>query len=294
MIKVKNLVKRFNGTEVLKSLSFEVNKGETVGFLGPNGAGKTTTMRILTGYLPQTSGEVHISGVNCLENPMEVRRKIGYMPENAPLYLEMRVEDYLKYRAELKGVEKSLIKTRVTDVIYKCGLKEVSNKIIGILSKGYRQRVGLADALVHEPELLILDEPTAGLDPKQIRAFRHLLKKLSHEHTILLSTHILPEAEMICDRVIIINRGHIEAQDSIDQLESRVRSRSILMEIQAPFAVIKDGLEKIGENISVELKHQHEDWTTITVESKKGEDIGRCICGAHQRIRYDKSFLDLV
>ena len=224
MIKVQNLTKRYAGQTAIQDLNFEVGKGEIMGFLGPNGAGKSTTMRILSSFMPPTSGRVSIAGFDIFEQSLQARSHLGYMPENVPLYNDMRVTEYLNYRAALKGVPSRRMAERVGDVKELCGLKEVERKIIGALSKGYRQRVGLADALVHEPDLLILDEPTSGLDPNQIRQVRDLIKNLGKQHTILLSTHILPEVEMTCSRVIIINRGRIEACDTPENLLGRIRT----------------------------------------------------------------------
>ncbi|MEY2509059.1 MAG: gliding motility-associated transport system ATP-binding protein [Verrucomicrobiota bacterium] len=224
MIKVENLTKRYAGHTAIQDLSFEVGKGEIMGFLGPNGAGKSTTMRILSSFMPPTSGRASIAGFDIFEQSLQARSHLGYMPENIPLYNDMRVTEYLNYRAALKGVPSRRMAERVGDVKELCGLKEVEKKIIGALSKGYRQRVGLADALVHEPDLLILDEPTSGLDPNQIRQVRDLIKNLGKQHTILLSTHILPEVEMTCSRVIIINRGRIEACDTPENLLGRIRT----------------------------------------------------------------------
>ena len=218
MIKVENLTKRYGGFLAVNNVSFEVAKGEIVGFLGPNGAGKTTTMRILTGYLPATSGRASIGGFDVFEQSLQARQRIGYLPENTPLYTDMRVNEYLRYRANLKGVEGRRIKERVGDVLALCNLKDVERKLIGALSKGYRQRVGLADALVHDPDLLILDEPTIGLDPNQIRQVRELIKNLAHKRTVLISTHILPEVEIMCSRVVVIHKGQIRASDTADNL----------------------------------------------------------------------------
>ena len=218
MIKVENLTKKFSGFTAIKNLNFEVAKGEIVGFLGPNGAGKTTTMRILTGYLPATSGRASIAGFDVFGQSLEARKRIGYLPENTPLYHDMRVDEYLRYRASLKGVEGRKVKERVGDVIDLCDLKEKERAIIGTLSKGQRQRVGLADALVHDPELLILDEPTIGLDPNQIRSVRELVKSLANKRTVLISTHILPEVEIMCSRVIVIHQGEIRASDTAENL----------------------------------------------------------------------------
>lgn len=226
MIKVENLTKRYAGHAAIQDLNFEVGKGEIMGFLGPNGAGKSTTMRILSSFMPPTSGRASVAGFDIFEQSLQARAHLGYMPENVPLYNDMRVTEYLDYRAALKGVPHRRIAERVGDVKELCGLKEVEKKIIGTLSKGYRQRVGLADALVHEPDLLILDEPTSGLDPNQIRQVRDLIKNLGKQHTILLSTHILPEVEMTCSRVIIINKGRIEACDTPENLLGQIRTAS--------------------------------------------------------------------
>ena len=224
MIKVENLTKRYAGQTAIQDLNFEVGKGEIMGFLGPNGAGKSTTMRILSSFMPPTSGRATIAGFDIFDQSLQARSHLGYMPENVPLYNDMRVTEYLDYRAALKGVPHRRVAERVGDVKELCGLKEVEKKMIGALSKGYRQRVGLADALVHEPDLLILDEPTSGLDPNQIRQVRDLIKNLGRQHTILLSTHILPEVEMTCSRVIIINKGRIEACDTPENLLGRIRT----------------------------------------------------------------------
>jgi ABC-2 type transport system ATP-binding protein len=224
MINVENLTKKFAGFAAIRDVSFEVQKGEIVGFLGPNGAGKSTTMRILSCFMPATAGRASVAGFDVFEHSNEVRQRVGYMPESNPLYPEMRVNEYLHYRARLKQVPRKRRKERVERVKEQCGLKEVEKKIIGHLSKGYRQRVGLADALVHDPDLLILDEPTIGLDPHQIRQVRELIRNLGRQHTILLSTHILPEVEMTCNRVIIIHKGRIVAQDTPANLTKMLKS----------------------------------------------------------------------
>ncbi len=218
MIKVENLTKRYAGVTAINNLNFEVEKGEIVGFLGPNGAGKSTTMKILTSYLPASSGRATIAGFDVFEQSVEARRHIGYLPENTPLYTDMRVGEYLRYRANLKGVPGRKLKQSVGDVVELCSLRDVERKLIGALSKGYRQRVGLADALVHDPDLLILDEPTIGLDPNQIRQVRELIKNLGGKRTVLISTHILPEVEIMCSRVIVIHKGKIRASDTAENL----------------------------------------------------------------------------
>jgi ABC-2 type transport system ATP-binding protein len=235
MIAVTNLTKRYAGHTAVAGISFTVARGEIVGLLGPNGAGKSTTMRILSCFLPATSGTVLVAGFDVFHQSDEVRRRIGYMPENNPLYPEMRVREYLKFRARLKGLNWRRSRERVGTVMEQCGLTEVSRRIIGQLSKGYKQRVGLADALVHEPELIILDEPTIGLDPHQIRAVRQLIKSLAQKHTVLISTHILPEAEMTCNRMLIMYDGKILAADTPDNLQRLMAGSSqIIAEIAAP------------------------------------------------------------
>jgi ABC-2 type transport system ATP-binding protein len=218
MIKVQNLTKRYAGFTAINNLNFEVERGEIVGFLGPNGAGKSTTMKILTGYLPATSGTAKIAGFDVFEQSLQARQHIGYLPENTPLYQDMRIGEYLRYRAQLKGVAGGKLKERVGDVLEMCDLSNVERKLIGSLSKGYRQRVGLADALVSDPDLLILDEPTIGLDPNQIRQVRELVKNLANKRTVLISTHILPEVEIMCSRVIVIHKGQIRASDTAENL----------------------------------------------------------------------------
>ncbi|MEI8106990.1 MAG: ATP-binding cassette domain-containing protein [Verrucomicrobiota bacterium] len=218
MIKVENLTKRYAGFTAIRDLNFEVAQGEIVGFLGPNGAGKSTTMKILTSYLPPTSGSATIAGFDIFTESLKARKHLGYLPENTPLYTDMRVSEYLRYRASLKGVSSGKIRQAVGDVLELCNLRDVERKIIGSLSKGYRQRVGLADALVHDPDLLILDEPTIGLDPNQIRQVRQLIKNLGGQRTVLISTHILPEVEIMCSRVIVIHKGTIRASDTPENL----------------------------------------------------------------------------
>src|SRR4029077_1720127 len=219
MIEVANLTKRYAGHTAVSGISFGVGRGEIVGLLGPNGAGKSTTMRILSCFLPATAGTVRVAGLDVFHDSIEVRRRIGFMPENNPLPPDMRVREYLRFRAGLKGLRRKRVRERVDIVLEQCGLTDVGRRIIGQLSKGYRQRVGLADALVHEPELIILDEPTIGLDPRQIRSVRQLIKSLAGQHTVLISTHILPEAEVLCHRMLIMYQGKILAADSPENLQ---------------------------------------------------------------------------
>jgi ABC-2 type transport system ATP-binding protein len=213
-------------------ISFEVKKGQIVGFLGPNGAGKTTTMRMLTCFLTPTGGTATVAGFDILEQPLEVKKRIGYLPETPPVYLEMRIAEYLTFVGQLKGLSGSELRSRVDYACERCAVADVRNKIIGKLSKGYRQRVGLAQAIIHNPDVLILDEPTAGLDPKQINETRDLIKSLAGDHTIILSTHILPEVSQTCEQVIIINKGKIVATDSVSNLQQRARSgESVIVEV---------------------------------------------------------------
>ena len=229
MITVENLTKKYAGLTAIEQLTFEVEKGEIVGFLGPNGAGKTTTMRILSAYLPATSGRVKLAGHDVFTDSLRARSHLGYLPENVPLYQDMRVDEYLRFRGSLKGLSGRKLRRRVGVTKELCGLPEVGRKRIATLSKGYRQRVGLAEALIHEPEILILDEPTIGLDPNQIRQVRDLIRSLGGKHTILLSTHILSEVEATCSRVLIINRGRIEASDSPANLVAQLRTSTLVV-----------------------------------------------------------------
>jgi ABC-2 type transport system ATP-binding protein len=228
MIKVEQLTKKYAGVTGIDQISFEVGKGEIVGFLGPNGAGKTTTMRILASYMPASSGRAIIAGFDVFSESLKARRHLGYLPENVPLYHDMRVNEYLRYRGALKALSGNRLKRRIGMIKELCGLREVGRKKIAGLSKGFRQRVGLAEAMIHEPDLLILDEPTIGLDPNQIRQVRELIKSLGERHTILLSTHILSEVEATCSRVIIINRGRIEASDTPENLVNQLRTSGLL------------------------------------------------------------------
>lgn len=227
MIQVQNLTKRYGPRTAIDNLNFEVSRGEIVGFLGPNGAGKSTTMKILTGFMPASEGSASIAGFDVFDSPIEVKRRLGFLPETPPVYTEMSVEDYLEFAARLHGVEKNKVGPAVAMAIEKTVLGDVRRRLIGNLSKGYRQRVGIAQALVHNPEVLILDEPTVGLDPKQIIEIRKLIKDLAGEHTIILSTHILPEVTATCDRVIVINKGRIAAQDTLDRLTTRIQQGRI-------------------------------------------------------------------
>lgn len=228
MIEIKNLSKQYGPIVAVKNISFRVTRGEVVGFLGPNGAGKSTTMKIITGYMAPTDGEVKVAGYDVFENPLEVKRRIGYLPETPPLYMDMTVRSFLKFVAKLKGVSKSNINSQVDMSIEKAGLEDVQKRLIQNLSKGYKQRVGIAQALVSEPELLILDEPTVGLDPKQVAEIRSLIQNLKGKHTIVLSTHILSEVQATCERIIIIDKGRIVAEDTIEQLHQQLKGNKTL------------------------------------------------------------------
>jgi ABC-2 type transport system ATP-binding protein len=273
MIKVENLTKRFGGFTAVNGIDFEVQKGEIVGFLGPNGAGKSTTMRMLSGFLPPTSGKAEVAGFDVFADSLQAREHIGYMPENVPLYTDMRVSEFLRYRAALKGVPGRRLRERVGDVLELCGLKDVEKKLIGNLSKGYRQRVGLADAMSHEPDLLILDEPTIGLDPNQIRLVRDLIRNLRRHHTILLSTHILPEVEMLCSRVIIINKGRIEALDTPQNLRAHLgQAGRILFDAIVPDASAAASALRALESVQSVSHRADGEWTVFTIHAAPGND----------------------
>ena len=274
MIEVANLTKRYSGNTAVSDISFTVKRGEIVGLLGPNGAGKSTTMRILACYLPASSGTVHVAGLDVFHESDEVRRRIGYMPENNPLHYDMRVREYLKFRARLKGLGRRQSRGRVDVVMEQCGLAEVSARIIGQLSKGYRQRVGLADALVHEPELIILDEPTIGLDPNQIRLVRQLIKGLGGTHTVLISTHILPEAEMTCHRVVIMYEGKILAADTPENLQKLMSSRSqVIAEIAAPAADLRDCWAQMAEIEQFDVSPSEGEYFRCALTPRDGLDL---------------------
>ncbi len=279
MIKVEGLTKRYDRTVAVDNISFEVEKGQIVGFLGPNGAGKTTTMRVLTCFLPPTSGTASIAGFDVLEQPMEVKKRIGYLPETPPLYPEMEVWEYLDFVGRLKGISSADIARRVDDVTGRCAIGDVRTRLIGKLSKGYRQRVGLAQAIIHNPDVLILDEPTSGLDPKQIIEIRELLKALAGEHTIILSTHILSEVEHSCERVIIIDRGRLVAIDSVANLTNRLRgSEAVAVEVEAADgrpdpADVQQRLEQVSGVSRVVMKDSKNERLLFEVESLQGRHI---------------------
>jgi len=274
MIEVVNLTKRYSGHTAVSNISFSVERGEIVGLLGPNGAGKSTTMRILACFLPATSGTVRVGGFDVFYQSEEVRRRIGYMPENNPIHADMRVREYLKFRARLKGLSRARSRERVDTVTEQCGLTDVTRRIIGQLSKGYRQRVGLADALVNEPDLIILDEPTIGLDPQQIRSVRQLIKGLGKAHTVLISTHILPEAEMMCNRVVIMYDGKILAADRPENLERLMSSNNqVIAEIAAPANELKQCWAQTPEIEQFDVSPSEGDYFRCALTPRNGLDL---------------------
>jgi ABC-2 type transport system ATP-binding protein len=287
MITVKELTKRYARNTAVDHISFQVEKGQIVGFLGPNGAGKTTTMRILTCFLPPTSGTANVAGFDVLEQPLEVKKRIGYLPEMPPLYVEMRTDEYLTFVGKLKGLSGSELRQRVDTVCERCAIADVKKKLLGKLSKGYRQRVGLAQAIIHNPDVLILDEPTAGLDPKQINETRDLIKSLAGDHTIILSTHILPEVEQTCQQVIIINKGKLVATDSVNNLQSRARgAETVMVEVagrngDVDSAAVQRRLEKVAGVSRVVFKEKRQNRSSFEVESQKNRfargDLARAV-----------------
>ena len=275
MIEVQDLTKIFSERTAVDRVSFAVNKGEILGFLGPNGAGKTTTMRILTGYMPATSGTARVAGFDVADDSMEVRRRIGYLPENPPLYPDMTVGSYVDFVARIKGVPAERREKSVRDALDKTNVGDKRDELIKRLSRGYKQRVGLAQAVVHDPDVIILDEPTVGLDPKQIIEVRHLIKSLAGSHTIILSTHILPEVSMTCDRVVIINKGKIAAVDTPQNLTSQLRGgQRIRIEAQAPEQPLRDLLAQIPGAARVQVEAAPvKGCVRATVEAAEGKDI---------------------
>jgi ABC-2 type transport system ATP-binding protein len=270
MIEVSGLTKRYGDVHAVRGLTFSVGRGEIVGFLGPNGAGKTTTMRMLATYLTPTSGRAAIGGHDVLDEPLEVRRKVGYLPENVPVYPEMRVREFLTYRAKLKDVPRSKRRAAVDHVVSRCGLLDYESRVLGQLSKGYRQRVGLADALVNDPDLLIRDEPTAGLDPIQVREVRGLIRELGERHTLLLSTHILSEVEAVCGRVILIARGRIAIDDRLDHLRT---GSAIVLQARGPEGAIRRALEAVGGVKGVTVQGMTDEAPTFEVRTEGDADL---------------------
>jgi ABC-2 type transport system ATP-binding protein len=275
LIEVQDLSKTYGSVTAVDHVSFTVNKGEILGFLGPNGAGKTTTMRILTGYMPATSGTARVAGFDVFNDSLEVRRRIGYLPENPPLYPDMTVEAYLDFVTRIKNVPAEKRAERITDALRRTNILEKRNELIKRLSRGYKQRVGLAQALVHDPDVIILDEPTVGLDPKQIIEVRNLIKGLAGNHTIILSTHILPEVSMTCDRVVIINKGKIAAVDTPQNLTSQLKGgQKVRVEVQAPEKPLQDLLAQIPGTSRVLVEPARTDGHLhATIETAQGTDI---------------------
>jgi ABC-2 type transport system ATP-binding protein len=290
MITVTDLTKKYARTTAVDHISFSVSKGQIVGFLGPNGAGKTTTMRMLTCFFPPTAGTATVAGFDVFSQSLEVRKHIGYLPEAPPLYLEMETVDYLRFVGRLKGLSGPELEKRIAYVLDRCAIADVKNKLLGKLSKGYRQRVGLAQAIIHNPDVLILDEPTAGLDPKQINETRDLIKSLAGDHTIILSTHILPEVEQTCEQVLIINKGKLVATDSVHNLQARARgAESVLLEVaardgQLSAPLVQQRLERVAGVSRVAMKNQLDNGAVFEIESDKGRlvrgDLARSVVDA--------------
>jgi len=274
MIEVEGLTKRYGRATAVDGISFKVEKGEILGFLGPNGAGKTTTMRILTCYLPPTEGKATVAGHDVFAEPMEVKKRVGYLPETPPLYPDLEVAEYLDFCARIKGVQGRERRQRVADAIEKCRVGDVRDKLIAKLSKGYRQRVGLAQAILHNPDVLILDEPTAGLDPKQIIETRELIKALAGSHTVVLSTHILPEVSMTCGRVVIINKGRVVAEDTPDNLMRRLKGAGVTrIEVRGDPAAVLEAVRAVPGVLATHPRSGHDGIAVIDVEAEAGRDI---------------------
>lgn len=270
MVYVHKLTKRYGSLVAVENLSFQLEKGEVLGFLGPNGAGKTTTMRIITGYMPPTKGTVHIEGLDIIDYPLQAKKLIGYLPENPPLYNDMSVSEYLNFVAEIKRIPAKEKRSSIFNVMEQCGLTDVRKRIIGHLSKGYRQRVGIAQALVNNPSVLILDEPTIGLDPKQIIEIRELIKNLSGERTVILSTHILPEVTMICSKVVIINQGKIVLEESLQSISQEIEdTQNLFLRVSRPADGAEEKIMGIGDVKAVRKGAAGE----YIIEPKPGKEI---------------------
>jgi len=281
VIEVQHLSKRYGPVTAVDDISFTVERGEILGFLGPNGAGKTTTMRVLTGYMPPSAGKAIVAGYDVFERPIEAKRRTGYLPETPPLYPDMTVRDYLTFVARIKGVPRNTRKARIDEMMRKTRIDDVANRPCGKLSKGYRQRVGLAQALMHNPEVLILDEPTAGLDPKQIIETRELIKGLAGDHTIILSTHILPEVSQTCQRVVIINRGKVVAVDTPDNLTSRLRgSETMYLQVDAQGTDAAAVLQRVSGVTRVAVADTKQQIVGYEVDSEAGRDVRRELAAA--------------
>jgi ABC-2 type transport system ATP-binding protein len=276
MIDVEKLTKYYGQRAAVRDVSFHVGKGEILGLLGPNGAGKTTTMRILTGYLPATSGEAVVAGYNVADNPMEVRRRLGYLPETVPLYTDMTVLAYLDFTAKLRGVPGKGRKHRIEEVMDLCRISDVRNKVIAKLSRGYRQRVGLAQAIVHNPEVIILDEPTVGLDPRQIIEIRQVIRDLAGKHSLILSTHILPEVSTLCDRVVIINRGRVLVDDTLANLEQQgSENERLRLEVRGPVEQVQDFLASQSGILRVAQASADEDESDVDMLATEPRELNR-------------------
>jgi len=276
LIEVEHLTKYYGTLAAVNDVSFRVEKGEILGFLGPNGAGKTTTMRVLTCYTPASSGTARVAGYDVFENSMDVRKRIGYLPEHPPVYTDMTVSSYLEFVARIKGVGSEHRKARIEESLERCGIEDVRGTIIGKLSKGYQQRVGLAQALVHDPEVLVLDEPTIGLDPRQVVEVRRLIRDLAGEHTVILSTHILPEVEMTCERVVIINKGTIVAEDTPENLTARLKgAQTVSVEVEGASDEVTARIREIEEVTDVRLDPEgaRNGRNRFLVESKIESDV---------------------
>lgn len=272
MIEIKNLTKKIDNNIILNDLTFSVKKGEILGFLGPNGAGKTTTMKIITSFWTPTKGSVEIDGLDIITDSIKTRQKIGYLPETVPLYEDMRVFEYLRFVAEARGISKDDLRSKIKRAVEECGLEKVIKKPIEELSKGYRQRVGLAQAIVHEPDILILDEPTTGLDPNQIVEIRDLIKKIGKEKTVIFSTHILSEVSATCDRAIIINNGKIVGEGTPDELQKRAGGKEIIyVKVKGPKEEILDKLRNLDNVEKVEIKDQENENINGFLVEVKGE-----------------------
>jgi ABC-2 type transport system ATP-binding protein len=281
VIEVQHLTKRYGPVTAVDDISFTVQRGEILGFLGPNGAGKTTTMRVLTGYMPPTDGKAIVAGYDVFEQPLEAKRRTGYLPETPPLYPDMTVRDYLSFVARIKGVPRGERTARINEMMEKTRISDVGHRHCGKLSKGYRQRVGLAQALMHNPEVLILDEPTAGLDPKQIIETRQLIKALAGDHTIILSTHILPEVSQTCQRVVIINRGKVVAVDTPENLTSRLRgSETMYVQVDAGGADVASVLQRVSGVTRVAIADSKQQVVGYEVDSEAGRDVRRELAAA--------------
>jgi ABC-2 type transport system ATP-binding protein len=281
MIEVDSLTKRYGRATAVDGVSFRVEKGEILGFLGPNGAGKTTTMRVLTCYLPPTDGTARVAGYDVFEEPMEVRRRVGYLPETPPLYPDMEVRDYLDFCAKIKGVAPSQRGAKVGDAIERCRVGDVQTTLIGKLSKGYRQRVGLAQAILHNPDVLVLDEPTAGLDPKQIIETRELIRGLGGDHTVILSTHILPEVQLTCGRVVIIDEGRVVAEDSPENLTRRLKGAGTLrLEVRGDETAVLETVRGVPGVLAAHVRGGHDEALVVDVETESGRDVRPDLAGA--------------